>query len=242
MTELALDTLLAEFAAPPVPAGLAARVTAVALALPQEPRRAEAGPRHDRRKGWRRRPLLIGGVALGLLVSGAVAATLAGVRLDRLPIVSTVLEELRGSPPPQAAPPPAPPLAPAPPTLEEQPVVTPREEEIPAAPRAVTPRSEAPVETAPSAIVPSEASRLPDAPPPRTIEPPPPPPIPPAAGPREERAAPAPPPVRPAVEEGRLTQERIERAERLRTARQAQIERVQRIQERRERTRRLRRD
>jgi hypothetical protein len=241
MTELALDTLLAELAAPPVPAGLAARVTAVALALSQEPRRAEAGPRHDRRKGWRRRPLLIGGVALGLLVSGAVAATLAGVRLDRLPIVSAVLEELRGSPP-QAAPRPAPRPATAPPTVEEQPVAAPRAEESPAAPRAVTPRSEAPVETAPPAIVPSEAPRLPDAAPPREIEPPPPPPIPPAAVPREERAAATPPPERPAVEEARLTQERIERAERLRTARQAQIERLQRIQERRERTRRLRRD
>lgn len=243
----ALDALLAEYAAPPVPAGLAARVAAAALALPQEPRLPlRARPRHDRRKAWLRRPLLIGSIALGLAVSGAVAATLAGIRLDRLPIVAAILAELpfldRGTPPESVPPPRMAPPAVAPPPAGERPVVEQREAGIPAEPRAAATR-----DSAPPVVAPIEAPRPPDVVAPRPIDIPPPPPLPPTSVPRAEASAviPAPEPRAPernAAEETRLQQERIERTERLRAARQAQIERLQRIQERRERIRRLRRD
>lgn len=242
MSDHALDALLAEYAAPPVPAGLAARVAAAALALPQAPRPVRAAPRHDRRAAWLRRPLLLGGVALGLAVSGALAATLAGVRLDRLPVVEAVLAKFVGRErPPAAAPPPEPALPPAQPApVQESPRPAPRE--APPPPHAVPARDEAP----PLAL-PAPAPPPPETAPARTIELPPalplspPPPIVvqvrPAATPAPERAA----QPRPG-EEARLQQERIERTERLRAARQAQIERLQRVQQRRERIRRLRRD
>lgn len=82
-SDLRLDALLADVPAPPLPAGLAERIVAAATAATQEPPAARAGraaePRHDRRRRWLRRPLLIGAATLGLALSGAVAATLAGV-------------------------------------------------------------------------------------------------------------------------------------------------------------------
>jgi hypothetical protein len=82
-----LDALLRDLPPPPpVPADLAARVLAAAAMAPQEPRparaRRAAAPR-DRRGRWFRRPLLAGTAALGLLVTSAVAATLAGVPIPQ---------------------------------------------------------------------------------------------------------------------------------------------------------------
>ena len=261
MNDHALDALLAEYVAPPVPAGLAARVAAAALALPQEPRlayarRGTATKRHDRRGKWLRRPLLAGGVALGLAVSGAVAATLAGWRID-WPAIEKVLDGLpwldRDTQPRSAVPPRAPPPAPAPLVVEPVPA-----EPIPAAPRAdaapPAPRAApAPVETA-SVELPDQGPPPPEIPEARLIE------RRPAAQPlAADSVRPAPPPPatvereaaipiaeRPATTQGvdelRLARERIERTERLRAARQAQIERLQRVKQRRERLRRLRRE
>lgn len=240
MSDHALDALLAEYTPPPVPAGLAARVAEAALALPQAPRPIRAAPRHNRRAAWLRRPLLLGGVALGLAVSGGLAASLIGVRLDRLPLVEAVLAKfVDREQPPAAAPPPE--LAPAviePGPVQESPTPAPREASSPPPPRAVPARDEAP----PPAL-PEPAPPPPEAAPARPIELPPAlplPPPPPIAVEVRPVATPIPEPR--AGEEVRLQQARIERADRLRAARQAQIERLQRIQQRRERIRRLRRD
>jgi hypothetical protein len=235
MTDHALDALLAEYAPPPPSVGLAVRVIAAALALPQEPRRAAAGPRHDRRRAWLRRPMVIGGIALGLAVSGAVAATLAG-----LPGVEAVWAKVIGREPapepalPRALPEIAPPV-PAPAPAQDEPAVA-RRVPAPAAPATPATRDEvAPV------IVPEAAPRRAEIPEIRRIEMPPPPVV------RQEEAPPAVVPERPAPppqadEQLRPQREQIERAERLRAARQAQIERMQRLQQSRERIRRLRRD
>ncbi len=137
--DLALDALLADFRPPPVPAGLAERVAAAALALPQEIATPPSRPRAARR--WLRRPLLAGGVALGIAFTGAVAATIAGVELPRP--VAAVLEKLplvgKAAPEPSPAPPAVPrrtsQTAPAPatpaveaPSVETPPVLPPRVE------------------------------------------------------------------------------------------------------------------
>ena len=90
-----LDALLTAYAPPPAPPGLAGRVADAALALEQAPPLG-ALPRRwrDRRGAWLRRPLIAGGVALGLAFSGAVAATLAGVEVVLPPKVQTVLAEV----------------------------------------------------------------------------------------------------------------------------------------------------
>ena len=83
----ALDALLRDVPPPPpVPVGLAARVAAAVAATPQEARPARArraAARRDRRGSWLRRPLLAGTAALGLIVTSAVAATLAGVPIPQ---------------------------------------------------------------------------------------------------------------------------------------------------------------
>jgi hypothetical protein len=253
MSDHALDALLAEYVAPPMPAGLAGRVMVAALALPQEPRlayarRGSAAPRRDRRGAWLRRPMLTGAILLGLAVSGALAATLAGVRLDRLPIVAAVLEELplgnREAPPPRAVAPAPPPLPTTAPPAEESPVPAPTEVPPPGT-RAAPARAAAPPPAAPPADTPSRSE--PPRPPVVEFLPPALPAPAPLPAPRDERSVPGPAPeprrAAPGVdEEARLQQERIERAERLRAVRQAQIERLQRVQQRRERIRRLRRD
>lgn len=141
-TNLSLDALLADFRPPPMADGLADRVVAAALALPQAPAAAATsrGPRHDRRGRWLRRPLLIGGTALGIAFTGAVAASLAGVELPRpvaawvekLPLIGKAASEPVAPPvsrrsaerPP--APPPRPEPSRAPPTMQESPPLPPR--------------------------------------------------------------------------------------------------------------------
>jgi hypothetical protein len=247
MNDRTLDALLAEYAPPPLPAGLAGRAVAAALALPQKPRPASALPRHDRSRVWLRRPMLIGGIALGLAVSGAVAATLAGIRLDKLPGVEAVLARLPFAghePAPEAVSPPRPvPVRQAVPVVEAapapgEPVATPRLAELPA------PRAPAVREEAPPVAAPEEAPR-PETVETRRVEMPPSAPLAPAARQEDapavtvaERRDPAPA----ADEPLRLQREQLERTERLRAARQAQIERMQRRQQSRERIRRLRRD
>jgi hypothetical protein len=233
MTDHALDALLAEYAPPPVPAGLAGRVVAAALALPQEPRAVAAGPRHDRRRGWLRRPLLIGGIALGLAVSGAVAATLAGIRLDRLPVIESVLARFTAhDPAPTPAPPPHREIAP--PVAEPAPVP-----EAPAVVRS-TPVAAPRIRDEPAPVIVPEAAPPPpvEIVAPRRLD------IPPAPVVRQEEAPPAVVAERPAPppQAGEQPRLQIERTERLRAARQAQIERMQRLRESRERIRRLRRD
>jgi hypothetical protein len=82
-----LDALLRDLPpVPPAPADLAARVLAAAAAAPQEPRpnkARRAAARRDRRGRWLRRPLLAGTAALGLVMTSAVAATLAGVPIPQ---------------------------------------------------------------------------------------------------------------------------------------------------------------
>jgi hypothetical protein len=267
MTEYALDALLAEYVAPPVPDGLVARVAAAALALPQEPRRrsarrAAALPRHNRRRLWLRRPLLAGGVAVGLAVSGAVAATLAGVRVD-WPAIEALLEDLpffRGEAPREATPRARPPAVPLPasappPAAEPAPAGKGAAARLPEAapsPRAPIARDEAPPaapDPLPTRSDMAEPRRIETRPPVQPLGPaieatrsaPPP-----RAAAEREAAPPAPAvEIRPsatAVDDLRRRQERLERAERLRAARQAQMERMQRVQQRRERLQRPRRN
>lgn len=123
----ALDALLAEYRPPTMSPGLADRVVAAALALPQtlSPPPPAPQPRRGGRGRWLRRPLLAGGAALGIAFTGAVAASLAGVELPRP--VAVVVEKLPfigkaapapSTPPPRPAarlsPPPAPAKADAP--------------------------------------------------------------------------------------------------------------------------------
>ena len=90
-----LDALLASYTPPPAPTGLAGRVVSAALAREQAPPLgALRRTWRDRRGAWLRRPLIAGGVALGLAFSGAVAATLAGVEVALPPKVQTVLAEV----------------------------------------------------------------------------------------------------------------------------------------------------
>jgi hypothetical protein len=103
-TDLRLEAMLRDLPPPPVPADLAARVLAAAAAAPQEPRPARArraASRHDRRGRWLRRPLLAGTAALGLVVTSAVAATLAGVPIPQK-IASVFFPEEKAPEPKQA--------------------------------------------------------------------------------------------------------------------------------------------
>src|SRR5205085_8874029 len=131
-SEQRLDALLQDVPPPPpVPAGLAARVLAAAAATPQESLPAlarRAAARRDRRGSWVRRPLLAGTVAIGLIVTSAVAATLAGIPIPQK-IAAIFVPEEKAPEPKQAAAPrrvaarPAPqPPAPAAQTAEAVPV------------------------------------------------------------------------------------------------------------------------
>ena len=259
MTDHALDALLAEYAPPPPAADLVGRIVAATIALPQDRSppspRERVTPRHDRRRKWLRRPLLAGGVALGLVVSGAVAATLAGVRLDRLPLVEAVLARLpfpSEEPERESAPSASPAQPPTPQAQENVPTVEPEAGAEPVAARR-EPASPPPAvangdEIAPTAAPVQDPGRPAIARDERILPPVAlPPPLPPVV--RDEDLAPTPVVERPAMaptadEQLRLQREReqAERAARLRAARQAQIERLQRVQQRRERIRRLRRD
>lgn len=104
-TDKRLDALLRDLPpAPPVPAGLAARVLAAAAATPQEARPAYArrAARRDRRGKWLRRPILAGTAALGLVFTSAVAATLAGVPIPQK-IVAVLFPEAKAPEPKQVA-------------------------------------------------------------------------------------------------------------------------------------------
>src|SRR6185369_12556978 len=86
-----LNRLLDSYAPPPLPAGLAARASAAAIAAPQDRR----GPfarwsRGARRGGWRR-GTLIGGAALGIAFTSAVAAEVASGGRIEIPVVHQVV-------------------------------------------------------------------------------------------------------------------------------------------------------
>lgn len=108
----ALDSLLAELTPPPVPAGLAERISAAIQSVPQEPsaHRARRAAGRDRRGRWRR-GLVVGAASLGLAVSSAVAASLAGVPLPskveaviaKLPLIGKEKRQAT-APPPRARP------------------------------------------------------------------------------------------------------------------------------------------
>ena len=103
-----LEALLRDLPPPPVPAGLAARVLAAAAAVaagdPRPAARRDAAARRDRRGRWLRRPLLAGTAALGLIVTSAVAATLAGVPIPQK-IAAVFFPEEKAPEPKQVAPP-----------------------------------------------------------------------------------------------------------------------------------------
>ena len=104
MTDPRLDALLRDLPPPPVPAGLAARVLEAAAATPQgqsPPRTGRAAVRRDRRGRWLRRPILAGAVGLGLVVTSAVAATLAGVPIPQK--IAAVFSSAEKAPEPKQA-------------------------------------------------------------------------------------------------------------------------------------------
>jgi len=130
-----LAGLLATYRPPPPPDGLADRVATRASALPQDPPLGRvARALRDRRGGWVRRPLIAGASALTLAISGAVAATFAGIPLPKP--VETVIAELPFVPPP-LAPKPVPAIGPEPPQRVAQPrpaAPEPPSSSVPAAP------------------------------------------------------------------------------------------------------------
>jgi len=89
-----LNRLLDSYAPPPLPEGLAGRASAAAIAAPQDRR----GPfarwtRGARRGGWRR-GALIGGAALGLAFTSAVAAEVASGGRIEIPVVHQVVQAI----------------------------------------------------------------------------------------------------------------------------------------------------
>ena len=89
-----LNRLLDSYAPPPLPAGLAARASAAAIAAPQDRR----GPfarwtRGARRGGWRR-GAMIGSAALGLAFTSAVAAEVASGGRIEIPVVHQVVQAI----------------------------------------------------------------------------------------------------------------------------------------------------
>jgi len=89
-----LNRLLDSYAPPPLPAGLAARASAAAIAAPQDRR----GPfarwsRGARRGGWRR-GAMIGSAALGLAFTSAVAAEVASGGRIEIPVVHEVVQAI----------------------------------------------------------------------------------------------------------------------------------------------------
>jgi hypothetical protein len=85
-----LDQLLGGYAPPPVPDGLAARAASAAVQMPQE-RGIKPWPRGSVRGGWRR-GMLVGGAALGLAFTSAVAAeVVSGGRIE-IPVAHQLVE------------------------------------------------------------------------------------------------------------------------------------------------------
>lgn len=88
-----LDQLLDAYAPPPVPEGLARRSAAAAAVLPQEARAVPTWRRMARRTGWRR-GTLVGGAALSLALTSAVAAeVVSGGRIE-LPVAHQIVEAI----------------------------------------------------------------------------------------------------------------------------------------------------
>ena len=94
-----LDKLLDSYTPPPVPDGLARRAAAAALATPQNAGPAAIARRRDRRGGWRRN-LIIGGTAVSLAFTSAVATTYASRGRIEIPVVTSVLAAVPGIPQP----------------------------------------------------------------------------------------------------------------------------------------------
>ena len=89
-----LNRLLDSYAPPPLPAGLAARASATALAAPQDRRGPfERWTRGTRRGGWRR-GALIGSAALGLAFTSAVAAEVASGGRIEIPVIHQVVQAI----------------------------------------------------------------------------------------------------------------------------------------------------
>jgi hypothetical protein len=89
-----LNRLLDSYAPPPLPAGLAARASAAAIAAPQDRRgRFARWTRGARRGGWRR-GALIGSAALGLAFTSAVAADVASGGRIEIPVVHQVVQAI----------------------------------------------------------------------------------------------------------------------------------------------------
>ena len=86
-----LDQMLGNYAPPPVPDGLAARVAAAAVQAPQEPGTKLPWRRGGIRSGWRR-GTLIGSTALGLAFTSAVAAEVASGGRIEIPVVHQMVE------------------------------------------------------------------------------------------------------------------------------------------------------
>lgn len=117
-----LEQWLEHYRPPPVPADLAKRAAAAASGEPETPKPARMPwRRRHRRDGWRR-SLLVGGAAMGLALTSAVAATVASGGRIEIPVVREMVAAvpvLRG-----------PPVEPRPPVVERQ---TPSAEDMTAA-------------------------------------------------------------------------------------------------------------
>lgn len=85
------DQLMKGYVPPPVPPGLADRAVAAATAMPQDPGRAAAGRRINRR--WTR-PLWIGAASFGVAFTSAVAATVVSSGRIEIPVVQQVVEAI----------------------------------------------------------------------------------------------------------------------------------------------------
>lgn len=157
-----IDALLGLYTPPSIPAGLAARVTAAAAALPQGGSIIAGRGGRDRGRGWLRRPLIVGGATLGLAFSGAVAATYAGVPLP--PKVQAVIAQLplvSVKPQTTSAPPPA---------VPTRATISRRAGPAPAEPTVAQPRAaERPFRAFWQSLSPYERRRLRQAPPARRL-------------------------------------------------------------------------
>ena len=85
-----LDKLLAGYAPPPVPEGLAQRAVAEAVKQAQQPAIGAPPRRRDPRGGWKR-PLWIGAASVGLAFTTAVAASVVSGGRIEIPMVEQVV-------------------------------------------------------------------------------------------------------------------------------------------------------
>jgi hypothetical protein len=88
-TDPALARALDHFDVPPLPSGFADRVVAAATAAPGIP---APRPTRDRRGGWaRRRTMVVGALAFGLVSASAVASGVFGDLALRIPVISALI-------------------------------------------------------------------------------------------------------------------------------------------------------